>query len=145
MCCDIFHSPFGCFSSTFRNIPLCDALDVLPFCSVVQATSCVPQTYAICPSPPMPCGVTTSLVIFVGGPSGGNQYSFNPFCPIRGLSPCGGNSTQSSVKRARTPSASPFNQPSWNFLCTRLIFAVSSADRLFPAPRATGFASKNTP
>src|SRR5260370_1610596 len=93
----------------------------------------------------MLCGVTTSLVIFVGGPSSGNQYSFNPFCPIRGLSPCGGNSTQSSVKSARTPSTSPFNQASSYLLCTGLIFAVSSPDMLFPPPPPPAVASNNTP
>src|SRR5882762_8267733 len=42
--CDIFHSPFACFLRTFRNVPLCDALVVLPFCTLVHATSSVPHT-----------------------------------------------------------------------------------------------------
>src|SRR6266699_6454806 len=92
--CDIFHSPFACFRRTFKNMPLCDALVVLPFCTVVHATSSVPHTYAISPSPPILCRVTTSFVIRVGGASGGNQYSFSPFCPTRGVSPCGGSNTQ---------------------------------------------------
>src|SRR6266700_1838372 len=125
--CDIFHSPSVCFRRTFKNIPLCDALVVLPFCTVVHATSSVPHTYAISPSPPILCRVTTSFVIRVGGASGGNQYSFSPFCPTRGVSPCGGSNTQSSVKRARTPSVSPLSQASSYLLCTRLIFAISSA------------------
>src|SRR5258708_18485719 len=29
------------------------------------------------------------LVICVGGASGGNQYSFKPFCPMRGVPPSG--------------------------------------------------------
>src|SRR5215472_5725410 len=89
-------------------------------------------------------GVTTSLVILVGGPLGGNQNSFRPSCPIRGLSACGGNSTQSSVKSARTPSASPFNQASSYLLCTCLIFATSSADNPLPAALAPDATSKNT-
>ena len=110
MWCDIFHSPSACFRRMFKNMPLCDALVVLPFCTVVHATSSVPHTYAISPSPSILCGVTTSFVIRVGGASGGNQYSFSPFCPTRGVSPCGGSNTQSSVKRVRTPSVFPLSQ-----------------------------------
>src|SRR5215470_5981678 len=145
MWCDIFQSPFACLIRTFRNMPLCDELVVFPFCSVVHATSCLPHAYATCPSPPTLSTVMTSFVIFDGGAFGGNQNSFNPACPIRGLSPCGGNITQSSVKSARTPSASPFSQASSYLLCTFLIFAMSSADKPpLPAPVTEEPASKNT-
>src|SRR5215469_442457 len=143
MWCDIFQFPSACFSSTFRNTPLCDAFVVWPFCSVVHATSCVPHTYATCPSPRMLCSVITSFVIFVGGAFGGNQNSFRPCCPIRGLSACGTNNTQSSVNSARTPSASPLSHASSYLLCTCLIFATSSADKSFPAPFAPELTSKS--
>src|SRR6266403_5751834 len=55
---------------------------------------------------------------------------------MRGVSPCGGSSTQSSVKSARTASASPLSQASSYLLCTRFIFARSSADRV-PADKIT--------
>src|SRR6266478_4396978 len=120
-------------------MPLCDARVVLPSCTIVHATSSVPHTYAICPSPPMFFGVTTNFVICVAGAFGGNQYSFNPFCPIRGVSPCGGNNTQSSVNRARTPSASPLSQACSYLVCTSFIFSMSSGESVLPPPaRITG-------
>src|SRR5215510_1010174 len=61
---------------------------------------------------------------------------------MRGVSPCGGNSTQSSVNKERTPFASPLSQVSSYFLCTCLIFSTSLADKLPCGMATVGYNSK---